>query len=207
MEVTLDQIKNMAVRLCKKTIYYFNSDGIYCSVSIDDYENGKADFLKNVYCFGKSDYAIRHYFLRDSNINIFIKAISQLNVGNTFAEFERIYDSTEFVKHEKPQGLDRFIAKIDRPIFSRIPENTNTKTFDYIHVDVFMVSEDVLPNRDEFIKQNKKKILQKVLEKIGKSYQFQRYGVPINILKVSLITLIKNKGIVRIVFEVKNAPP
>lgn len=102
----------------------------------------------------------------------------------------------------KPEGVERFITKIGRPRFVRIPENYNQNTFDYIYVDVCIIHEW---NKDkmEYIQKNVDEIKQKVCNKLDKNKQFKNFGVPLNFLKLSRLT-VKNNDIIEFVFEFKN---
>ena len=45
------------------------------------------------------------------------KAISKLKVGDTIEKLEEYLEEVKLEKHNKPEGLDRFITKINKPIF------------------------------------------------------------------------------------------
>ena len=204
MEDLLTQIMFLPIRLYKNTIYYFDENGIYCSISVEEYKEGKETRLRNV--FFREDGKCHTFFpwyLTQNDI-IRRKAIVFMEVGDTIDRFMELLSTTKLQKHGPLEGLDRFICKIDKPIFSRTPENPSSMTFDFIHVDVSIVSEDVIPNRIEYIKKNKNEILQRVLKKVADSPQFKKYGVPINILRLSKITLIKSQSLIEIIFEVKS---
>lgn len=51
-----------------------------------------------------------------------------------------IYNHIEYKQREKPQDLNRFITKINCPIFERFPENNNSMTFDMIRMDINIVT-------------------------------------------------------------------
>ena len=204
MENLLTQIMFFPIRHCNNIIYYFNENGTYCSISVEDFKKGKESQLRNVFIRQDgSVYTYFPYYLTPNDI-IRRKAVVNMKVGDNIDKFINLLNTTELQKRELPKGLDRFICKIERPVFSRIPENPNPKTFDFIHIYVSIVSENAIPNRSEYIKENKNEILQRVLKKIEDSKQFKKYGVPINILRLSKMTLIKSQSLLQIVFEIKS---
>ena len=103
--------------------------------------------------------------------------------------------------YEPPVGLDAFITKIERPIFQRMPENDNIKTFDYIKVLVNYTS-----NWDEdriaYIKKNLKSINKMVVDYLKNNRQFQKYGIPIGTLYISKV-LNRMDSTLEYVFEFK----
>lgn len=99
-----------------------------------------------------------------------------------------------------PDPMDRFIGRISPFIFDRVPENTNKNTFDFIRCDVSIMG---VENHHEFCQKNYKKIVKKVLTKLEQTKRFQRYGVPVNILKLSKATVLKD-GDLALLFEIKS---
>ncbi len=200
LEVGLKALLNKAVRSLKGEYYYFDKNGIYQKVN----EKEALKILKNVFqrIDGSTYYELYPEIYRLENANIFRVAISKMKVGQTFEEFEVIYANTEIVKHEKPKGLDRFILTIDSPVFIRLPENLKRSTFDYIHIDVFVVSEwqsDIY----EYIKENQKSIKERVLKALEQDRKFKKYDVPVSFLRLSNATYSKRRNLIRFVFELK----
>lgn len=200
LELGLKDLLNKAVRSLRGEYYYFDENGIYQKVN----EKEALKILKNVFqrIDGSTYYLIYDVFCKVENANIFRSAISKMQVGQTFEEFEVIYANTEIVKHEKPKGLDRFILKIDSPVFVRLPENSKPDVFDYIHVDVFVVSEwrsDIY----EYIKENQKDIKERVLKSLEQDRKFKKYALPMNFLKLENATYSRRRNLIRFVFELK----
>lgn len=200
LEVGLKELINKAVRSYQGEYYYFDEKGIYQKV--EDKEALK--ILKNVFLRedGSTYYLIYNAIYKVENANIFRSAISKLQVGQTFEDFKVIYGKTEIRRKEKPKGLDRFILKIDSPVFVRLPENSKSNVFDYIHVDVFVVSEwrsDIY----EYIKKNQKDIKERVLKSLEKNKKFKKYAVPMNFLRLANATYSRRRNLIRFVFELK----
>lgn len=95
--------------------------------------------------------------------------------------------------------FDRYIGKIGKFKFDREVGNTNRNTFDFIRCDVSIMAVD---DHYDFCKKNYKTIVTKVLHKLETNKQFLRYGVPINVLRVSNATVLKD-GDLALLFELK----
>lgn len=201
LKISLKEIINHALRSYKGEYYYFDENGIYRSVPKEE----SKEILDNVYerLDGSTYYLIKGYIVRKNvDLNAFISALAKLKLGESFDELKEIYQNLEFKHHEKPEGLDRFIMKIDSPIFLKMPENQELEVFDFIHIDVFVATEwesDIY----KYILENKKEIINRVLEKLKTSREFNKYSVPINFLKLSKVTYSKSQNLIRFVFELK----
>lgn len=97
--------------------------------------------------------------------------------------------------------LNRFITKIDKPIMERDIDNTNTKSFDFIRLQMFTVTYESDPL--EIIKKYKKEILELALEKIEKSRGFKHYGLPVNFLKLDKFTYCRSSNMIELLFVLK----
>ena len=195
-----DVIKNKPVRKCGGKFYYFDEDGIYRCIlekELDESLKVKWNYMRfqELYTYYKLG-------IKFSNLNLVKKAISKLKVGDTLEVFDEYLSNITFEKHKKPENLDRFITKINNPIFHRTPENLNKDTFDYIFIDVMILTEWE-EDRISYIYKNKNEILKRVIEKLESNKKFQKYGVPINFLKVSRITL-KRDSVLEFILELKN---
>lgn len=192
----LKDVANMALRKCKGMYYYFDSEGVY--QSLDEKEAVK--LLKNVHA-REDDSTFFILILPELNILKLQKALSTFPVGANFSQFKNKYWETQLDIRIKPEGLDRFITKIGKPIFGRKPENPKNDTFDYISVDVFVVSQwesDIL----KYIKANRKEIFKRALAKIEEP--IKKYGIPVNFLFISDATYSKRLNLIKLVFELKH---
>lgn len=197
---------NYVLRVCKKRVYYFDENKIYKSISL---EMAKKRNLKGIHfvsedrCFLDVRYSM--YFPEieycTENLVLWKKAVTKLKEGDTIEDFKNYLSSTRIESHEKPSGVDRFIGKIDKPIFVREPENENKNTFDYIYIDILII-QNWETDKMEYIKENMYEIRRRVVEKLQNDRSFEKYGVPINFLKISRITL-KRDSILQFVFELK----
>ena len=113
-------------------------------------------------------------------------AYCQLKNGDTIEDLKRYYHNSKFEKKEPLKELDYFVTKISQPKFIRIPENPNINTFDYIYIDLNLAITWKYDKKDYFIK-NKKEIDKMVTSKIERSNQFQKYNIPINLLRLARI--------------------
>lgn len=201
MRKNFEKIKNNVLRKAGGYAYYFDEEGVYRKVPV--VEVAKLNLL-NVHMLGKGDFWYEEYFIRSlicQNANLAIKIVCKLEEGDTFDDLVFYIQNTKLRSHEKLGGLDRFITKIEIPRFERVPENSNKNTFDFIYIDINIVTtweED----RIQYIKNNMKKIYKKVIEKLENCKAFNKYGVPTNFLKISRITL-KSNSVLQFVLELK----
>ena len=143
------------------------------------------------------------------------KAMAMLKEGDTYKDLEqyllesvnhynnmyKVMAEKKGIYHDKPQGLDRFIVKILKPIIQREPENNNLNTFDIIKVQIDIISQwDT--DRMQYIKDNKQEIVHRAVEKISHDNKFKKYGVSVNILALTKIMRI-NSNMIELIFELK----
>lgn len=201
MRKNLEKIKKNVLRKAGGYVYYFDEEGIYRKVPIGEVE--KLNLL-NVHIFEEGDFWYDQYDIRKlicENFNIAIKAICKLKEGDILDKLAYYIENTKIESHKKPEGLDRFITRIETPRFERVPENTNKNTFDFIYIDVNIVStweED----RKQYIKNNMDKIYKRITQKLESSKTFNKYGVTTNFLKIARVTL-KNDSVLQFVLELK----
>lgn len=204
MREVLEKIANIAIRSRKGNVYFFDKEGIYRKVTANEAIEMR---LRHIYtrenggvCIDLVEFA--RYIPNVTNQTLINKAICKLVPGDEIEKFEEYLQIVEINSNDKPQGLDRFITKIQKPYFMRNPENINKNTFDYIEINVNIVSEWE-EDRKEYIRKHREEIWQRVISKLKESKEFQRYGVPVNFLKAR-ITITKS-SILKFTFELKNA--
>lgn len=198
----LKDLTDVILRVKKGKAYYFDKEGIYRSTSAQSVEslknswvidkNGKRRLDAIVIVMENFDY---------ENGSLLIKAICSLKEGDTIEKFKQILETVEYEERPKPTGIDRFVTKIEKPVFERLPENPKTNTFDYIVVDVNIVT-DWEEDRRTYIQKHKKQICEMVLRKVQEDRTFKKFGVPVNFLKITSITLRKN-SVLEFVLELK----
>ena len=103
--------------------------------------------------------------------------------------------------HARTEGLDRFLARICKPIILRVPENSNPDTFDIIKVDIELLTEWG-DDRKAYIEENRKGIIKRAVEKIEKDRGFKRYGVGVNCLVVTEMIML-DRNTLELIFELK----
>ena len=200
MRKIFETIKNNVLRKTGGYAYYFDEEGVYRKVPV--VEVAKLNLL-NVYIVeGDVRYDephIRKVICEDHRLAT--KIICKLKEGDRLDRLVYYIENTKLESHEKIEGLDRFITKIETPRFERVPENSNKNTFDFIYIDINIVTtweED----RIQYIKNNMKKIYKKVIEKLENCKAFNKYGVPTNFLKIARVDL-KNNSVLQFVLELK----
>lgn len=189
-------VVNKPIRQKSKNTYYFDENEVY---SLDEgcrlfpYE-GRLKF----HMFEVNDECF--------NMNVWIKAATQFEVGMTLKECVGIFLKTELT-HNVPQELsplDQLIQYIAPPVYERVPGNDNKKTFDRIRVTVGLPryqfnSWGALQGE---VKKYQHEIYQRVVQKLETDYQFKRYGVPLNFLKLSDAILLRDFSL-EFIFELK----
>lgn len=216
-----DSLKMNAVYMARGKIFFFDENGIYQSIDENDYgyvdlcgafhvnKNAKNRKIKGI-LMSRDD---RIFVIPPSwhdvdcprDDRIVKMALSRMKEGDSIEQFE------EYLKSCRPapaytytiNGIDRFICRIDRPIFYRSHDNLSPNTFDYIYVDVSILSENAMKERDKYLKDNISEIRKRVAEKLANSREFKKYGVPINFLRVCRTTLKRKSNVLQFVFELK----
>lgn len=92
-----------------------------------------------------------------------------------------------------------FVLSVYRPVFRREAGNKKTNTFDFIDIEMLVRSSDADKNK---VKEHQQEIFDKAIHKIQESKQFQKYGVPVNILHMYQF-VVRHDGTLIISFEVK----
>lgn len=199
----VSNIAGKAIRINGNKTYYFNSNGVYCVIPTKE---AIARRMPGITVYHDGSVRLFRWYNYDSefngvNCNILIMAIARLEPGDTIDDLYHYIDTVKPVKRALPEGLDRFITKIIGPSIEREVGNKNTKTFDFIYMDVCIVNSWETDKR-EYIKQNLKEIKRRVIEKIENSKRFQRFGIPVNVLKITSITLTRD-DVLHFIFELK----
>lgn len=197
LNFSIDDFALYAVRYANGTFYFFDEEGNYSSTT-------DPSSLKNVYKENERNryfFSYPNYVSRFGNVNIFRKAIARLPLGSTLEEFEKLYKTTQIEKHSL-SDLEQFITKIDKPSIERATGNLNNHTFDFVKVDVFFVTNK--PDSRQYIKRNRKSILDMVVKKIKEDKGFKKYCVSINFLKLTKCIVDMPMHIMHFIFELKN---
>lgn len=97
-----------------------------------------------------------------------------------------------------------YITGVHNPHMERETDNTDTKTFDFIRLEYSLKSKLTMP-QDELMKAVRtdiKDILVHAYKKIENAYVFQKYNVPVNLLKCSRC-MVTSDRMLQLTFELK----
>lgn len=192
-----NDVINTPIRQHKGKTYYFNEDEIY---SLD--KNSQLFPYEKRVKFDIFQIRCETCF----NMTVWRKAASRFEVGMTLEECIEIFLETELTHQvpQEPTPIDRLAQYITPPVYERVPGNNNETTFDRIRIMVGLPryqfnSWEALQNE---VKKYKHEIYQRVVRKLEEDRQFKRYGVPINFLKLSNVTLLRDFSL-EFIFELK----
>lgn len=185
----VEGILNRPIRFKDGNAYYFNKAGRYCM----DKDSSQFEHLKGKGCF------VSFYLWPNDgstfwcpNRNLWRHAVASFPVGATLEECAKIFLDSKIVRRNNEYSyLERLVGRIEKPLFEREPENENKNTFDRIRVSVCL-TKSMFNSWDELktaVKAYRIEIAQMALDKIEENNAFQRFGVPINVIKPTDITL------------------
>lgn len=205
MRFIIGDITNKVIRARDKRIYYFDNQGVYRSVPLAKARSMQLQNIDRLWYDGSYNVNVirdlQDKNIKINNVTLLLKVIAMLKEGDTIETFDEYLATTNIEKHEKPTGLNLFITKIEKPVFYREPSNKKPNTFDFIYIDVNIIQE-WSEDRLTYIQKHRKAIFKRVLEQLEKNKSFQKFGVPINFLKVSRITL-RRDSVLEFVLELK----
>ena len=87
-------------------------------------------------------------------------------------------------KNDISDEVRKFVLNINKPVIERDVDNPNKNTFDFVRVYLSIPTKESYPDRHGFIQNNMKQFVLLALERIKNEKSFQKYGVPVNILKL-----------------------
>lgn len=180
-------------------IVYFNNDGIVCHGVLRDLK--QRDLYTPMFFSAEAPFLTKRW---ETAILNFPQGRSDLYCAKIFLN---LANSCDLVHKPIYSEFELLVQKIEKPHYERIPENSNPNTFDYIRVSVHLGrymhrSSDELK---EAIRFYQKKILHQVLQRIKTDPYFEKYGVPLNCLRLTRGTLRKNSTL-EFLFELKDLP-
>jgi len=190
-------VVNSPIRQIHGDSYYFNEEEIYTldkGSQLFPYE-GKLKF----HLFEVKD----HYSF---NMTVWAKAVKQFEFGMSLTDCIKIFLNTQLRQEprEELSYIDRLIQYVHSPEYERVPENTNENTFDRIRV-VVGLPQSMFQSWDELktaIRENRKEIDRRVLQKIADDRRFKKFGVTTNVIRLSEVLLRKNYSL-EYIFELK----
>lgn len=133
--------------------------------------------------------------------NHMFTAVHRMMAGETFLTFIRKYNliltqgidayfeayginRRDYKVYSEDKELNRFIRKINRPIIERENDNKTPNTFDFIRIRIGIPPAATAGNRKQFVESHMDGIIQIVLNKLRDNGHYQRYGVPVEYLKL-----------------------
>ena len=132
------------------------------------------------------------------------KSIGKLEVGDSIEKLKEYCNGGVTLKGpSKASYGNGIVTRICKPEFICNPENSKTTTFDYINVDVNLLT-TWKGDKKVYLEKHRKEISKMVLEKVEKDRTFLKYGVPINCLKIANIVLYKGGNMLQYVLELKS---
>ena len=194
-------IINLAIRKTNGRIYYFNEHGIYESAMFKDIDdNINLKFFNNKM---QNPIDIKPDYIFDSRMpidaNLMLKIFSLLEEGDTLSYFSKMLNSCDIIMFTYEHSVGKIITKISTPSIERRTGNKNKRTFDFIRIQAYFCN---YVNCGEYLKDNKKLVIKRVIEKIRDSKRFQNFGVPVNFLRLTS-AVITTEHSIEFVFELK----
>lgn len=188
---------NSPIRQIHGDSYYFNAEEIYTrdkGSRLFPYE-GKLKF----HLFEVRDHS-------SFNMTVWAKAVKQFEFGMSLNDCIKIFLNTQLRQEPKEElsYIDRLIQYVHSPEYERVPENTNENTFDRIRV-VVGLPQSMFQSWEELgtaIRENRKEIDRRVLQKIADDRRFKKFGVTTNVIRLSEVLLRKNYSL-EYIFELK----
>mgnify|MGYP004605797717 CR=1 FL=1 len=199
----IQDLKNMIIWKKANKYIFFNNEGVVETLTENKILKSSAINIKVTICgtlyFSDTD----NFNSKEFTNGVILKmAYCKMKNGDTIEDLKKYYYNSKFEKKEPLKEIDLFVTKIGQPIFIRVPENPNVNTFDYILVELNLAITWKY-DKKQYFAQHKKEINNMVVSKIEKNKQFQKYNVPINILKLARISLKNHRREVQYVFEIK----
>ena len=210
-------IYNTVIRIYDKYAYYFNSNGIYCSIPIDKMHNSNLNLyfvnMSTFYTVKHSYHPIlildeKYIFENNGNTissNNWRAIISTLEVGDTLKYFDKMINSSDILLyatiHNEARLIKNCIIGASTPIIERRSDNKNERTFDFIRI--FIRYKDI-PNYRNCIKDNIRYIVNMAVDAIKNNNKYKKYNVPVNFLKLTNVTILNNTNQIMLIFELKN---
>lgn len=175
--------RNIVVRRVGSNSYFFDENGIYCVEKNYETEAVISDALFDK--FGLSDFLSYNY-------SILKVAITKMDLGMCINDFVEIYKNTklkQFPKEKllsKENALDKMIH-IDKPVFFRNLKKRYIEELQRVEVDIRGRDQKIDQDMKIFLQNNRKEIIQKILEKLKKNSSFKRYNVLIEDLELEKV--------------------
>jgi len=180
------------IRIINGSVFYFDTNQIYRK------DQGELGYVPST---------IRHIWrCHDINMRIWYKAVSGFQEGMTLDDCLDLFFHTDIcLLPQKVPDLERLVTRIEHASYERFPDNDNIHTFDRIRVHVNL-SHSFYNSWEELrlgVKKHQREISKMVLEKIEQDHSFQRFGVPLGVLRLTNIIL-SRRYFLEYIFELKD---
>lgn len=208
-----------------KTVWYFDDDFCWRQCSA---ETAIKKGIKNIKCSTKKD-GTRYYYTINEIWNLFsydqnwilcIRIVKAMKEGDHISELVRLCETMTYYMRTPEDSkrvqwwrnemhkqdlaemseVERAITKIEKPRIYKERGNERDKTFDFIQI--YMSIKTYMPEKMKFVKEHKKELIQMAYNAIEEDKNFQKYEVPINFLKITRMTLLRDSQI-EYLFELK----
>lgn len=113
-----------------------------------------------------------------------------------------LYFTDKYPAFKDCELVHRYLTKVYAPTFNRLGHSSAAKAFDTVEVVVSLTTEDK-QKRNEALRKNVQDISKCALTHIANSKSFQKYGVPISILKPDTYTITTDDRLV-LLFALKD---
>ena len=174
---------------------------IYWRLTDDSYQERYMSLRKRLSVpGGRRRYMISKFLkviVDDLNVTDFDTALEMFEHDPDRFSFPPV-DTTYFAGYD----MNDPIITISKPDIVRQTGNKNTKTFDFINVEILLRSTLTFTDFDEFIRENLYDFNKRVLEAIGEDRRYQRFGVPTEFLSLYSISKHARTGL-RFSYEIK----
>lgn len=184
-------ILTQPIRIVNQAAYYFDSDQVYKKDTGERWKNiGKVRSL---------------WHCREIDMRVFSKAASRFQEGYILRDCVDLVLKTDLCPTSVQYSpLERLVTRVGPVSYERVPENQNPKTFDRVRVQANL-SHTFYATWEELrqgVKRHRKEIDNLVIETIRNDPKFQKFGVPVNVLRLSNLILARSYFL-EYIFELK----
>lgn len=182
------------IRIANHTAYYFDTDQIY-----------KEDTGERWKKIGKIRHLHLWYYL-EIDMRVFSKAAKRFQIGSTLRDCVDLLFKTDLCANSTQYSpLELLVTRVLPASYERVPENQNPKTFDFIRVQANL-SHTFYATWEELrqgVEQHRQEIDNLIVETIKNDIEFLKFGVPINVLKLSN-RILSQQYFLEYIFELKD---
>lgn len=184
--------KSKTLRILHGVSYYKHKSGTSILEVSKYYERRHRGFVETDSPYFRPKVKITKLFYEDR-----CNMLWRFKQGYTFDENLKMYSKRP---NDKLKDVEVYLTKIYQPDFRRTPENPSKNTFDTIFIQCNTNSQlDV----STFLRNNKKQVIDYILNFLENNRSFKKYGIPINFLRITSATFHKKLNLLDFIFELK----